>query len=56
MNVLDKVEMLSRKSERLVIIVNLQNAIKNCDEDNGECDVCLGLRYAIRRIEEMENN
>jgi hypothetical protein len=54
MNILDKVEMLSRKSERGLIISNFYQAIAECDETETECDVCLGFKYAIRRIEAME--
>lgn len=51
MEILDKVEMLSRKSERYSIVAELRQMLLNCDEDSGECDVCLGIRYALARIE-----
>jgi hypothetical protein len=53
MNNDEKIEFLIRKHERGLVVANLYQAILNCDEDAVECDVCLGLKYAIRRIEEM---
>jgi hypothetical protein len=53
MNTDEKIEFLTRKHERGLVVANLYQALLNCDEDQPECDVCLGLRYAIRRIEEM---
>lgn len=50
----EKIEYLIRKLERGKVISNLYQMLQNCDEDASECDVCLGLRYAIGRIEEME--
>ncbi len=49
----EKIELLTRKHERGLVVANLYQALLNCDEDQKYCDVCLGLRYAIRRIEEM---
>jgi hypothetical protein len=53
MNTDERIEFLTRKHERGLVVANLYQAILNCDEDAVECDVCLGLKYAIRRIEEM---
>lgn len=49
----DRIEYLVRKLERGKVISNLYSAILACDEDEEECDVCLGLKYAIERIEKM---
>ncbi len=49
----EKIELLTRKHERGLVISNLYSAILACDEDADECDVCLGLKYAIQRIEKM---
>jgi hypothetical protein len=49
----EKIEFLTRKHERGLVISNLYSAIIECDEDADECDVCLGLKYAIQRIEKM---
>jgi hypothetical protein len=50
----EKIDSLTRKHERGLVISNLYQALQNCDEDASECDVCLGLRYAILRIQKME--
>lgn len=50
----DRIEYLIRKLERGKVISKLYEAIIGCDEDNEGCDVCLGIRYAIGRIERME--
>jgi hypothetical protein len=52
----EKIDFLTRKHERGLVISNLYSAILACDEDDEECDVCLGIGYAIQRIERMENN
>jgi hypothetical protein len=49
----EKIDFLTRKHERGLVVANLYQAILNCDEDAVECDVCLGLKYAIQRIEKM---
>jgi hypothetical protein len=54
MNNEKKIDLLTRKHERGLVISNLYQALQNCDEDASECDVCLGLRYAILRIQKME--
>jgi hypothetical protein len=50
----DRIEYLIRKLERGKVISKLYQAILECDEDAQECDVCLGIKYAIGRIERME--
>lgn len=50
----ERIEFLTRKHERGLVISKLYEAILGCDEDNAECDVCLGIKYAIGRIERME--
>ncbi len=52
----EKIEMLTRELERHNIIGELLTSIRTCNEDKDkECDVCVGLRYAInivtRRLE-----
>jgi hypothetical protein len=52
----DKIEMLTREVERWAIICDLQKSISTCNEDpDRDCDVCVGMRYAIdiikRRLE-----
>jgi hypothetical protein len=50
---LDRFEMLVRKDEISKIIGVLYNKIIACDENwNVECDVCVGLKYAIATLEE----
>lgn len=55
-NVSERLEMLNREIERLHIIVELRNSIKTCNETERDCDVCVGMQYAINIIERrMEN-
>ena len=49
----EKIEFLARKHERGLVISNLYSALLACDEEKEECDVCLGIGYAIQRIEKM---
>ena len=52
----DRIEMLTREVERWAIVVGLQDKIAKCDETERECDVCVGLRYAIDFVKSrMEN-
>jgi hypothetical protein len=46
----DKIELLTRNIERLQTILSIRESMAKCDED-GECDVCVGLQYAINIIE-----
>ena len=60
MNELDnKIEMLTREVERWAIIVEIRDGIDKCDERSAtgkDCDVCLGMSYAINIIKRrMEN-
>lgn len=53
----DRIELLTRNIERYKIIIDLRKSIETCNEDQKECDVCVGLQYAIniveRRLEEI---
>lgn len=53
----DRIEMLTREVERWKIITELQNSIRTCNEDaTTECDVCVGMQFAINIIKRrMEN-
>jgi hypothetical protein len=52
----DRIEMLTRELERWGIICEIQNSIATCNETERECDVCVGMRYAINIIKRrMEN-
>jgi hypothetical protein len=42
-----KIELLNRNLARHNIIIALMNQKLECDEDLKECDVCVGLDYAI---------
>jgi hypothetical protein len=42
-----KIELLNRNLARHNIIIALLNQKSECDEDLKECDVCVGLDYAI---------
>jgi hypothetical protein len=58
----ERIEMLTREVERWAIICDLQKSISTCNETERECDVCVGMQYAIdiikRRLENenKENN
>ena len=58
----ERIEMLTREVERWAIICEIQDSIATCNEDAEECDVCVGMQYAInivkRRLENenKENN
>jgi hypothetical protein len=54
----DRIELLGRNIERYKIIIELRESMRTCNEDaHKECDVCVGMQYAIniieRRIEEI---
>jgi hypothetical protein len=52
-----KTEMLTRELERWKIVVELQRSISACNETaKDECDVCVGMQYAINIVKRrMEN-
>jgi hypothetical protein len=53
----DRIEMLTREVERWKIIIEIQNSIATCNEDaKTECDVCVGLQYAINIIKRRLEN
>lgn len=53
----DKIEMLTREVERWAIICELQNSVATCNEDPAnDCDVCVGLGYAINIIKRRLEN
>ncbi len=48
--------MLTREVERWKIIADLRESIRTCNEDARDCDVCVGLEYAINIVKRrMEN-
>ena len=47
----DRIELLTRNIERYKIIIELRESMRTCNEDIKECDVCVGLQYAINIIE-----
>jgi hypothetical protein len=53
----EKIEMLTREVERWAIVIDLQKSIATCNETaKEECDVCVGLGYAINIVKRrMEN-
>jgi len=52
----ERIEMLTREVERWKIIQEIQNSIHTCNEDVKECDVCVGLQYAINIIKRRLEN
>ena len=44
----DQIEILTKDVARQEIILALWDSIINCDEDSRECDVCEGMRMAIK--------
>jgi hypothetical protein len=52
----DRIEMLTREVERWKIIIEIQNSIATCNEDIRECDVCVGMKYAINIIKRRLEN
>jgi hypothetical protein len=53
----DRIEMLNRELERWKIITEIQKSIATCNEDaKTECDVCVGMRYAINIIKRRLEN
>lgn len=52
----DRLEMLTREVERWKIVIELRESMRKCNETERECDVCLGMQYAINIIiRRMEN-
>jgi hypothetical protein len=47
----DQIEMLTKDVARHEIVIALWDSIIKCDEDSRECDVCEGLRMAIKIAE-----
>lgn len=47
----NKIELLTKDVARQEIIISLWDSIINCDEDSRECDVCEGMRMAIKIAE-----
>ena len=52
----EKIEMLTREVERWSIICDLQKSISTCNEDAKDCDVCVGMKYAINIIKRRLEN
>jgi hypothetical protein len=53
----ERIEMLNREVERWKIITEIQNSIRACNEtEKSECDVCVGMRYAINIIKRRLEN
>ena len=50
MNLNQKIELLNRNLARHDVIIALTTKKLNCDEDIRECDVCIGLDYAIAYV------
>jgi hypothetical protein len=46
----EKINLLNRNLARHNIIIALLNQKLECDEDLKECDVCVGLDYAIAYV------
>ncbi len=52
----ERIELLTREVERWGIVIDLQKSIDTCNETAHDCDVCVGLRYAINIVKRrMEN-
>lgn len=53
----ERIEMLTRELERWAIVLDLQRSMETCNEDaTKECDVCVGLGYAMNIVKRrMEN-
>ena len=47
----DRIELLTRNIERYKVIIDLRESMRTCNEDIKECDVCVGLQYAINIVE-----
>ena len=48
----ERIELLTRNIERYKIIIEIRKSMATCNEDaTNECDVCVGLQYAINIIE-----
>lgn len=52
----ERIEMLTREVERWKIIQDIQESIRTCNEDIRECDVCVGLQYAINIVKRRLEN
>lgn len=53
----EKIEMLTRELERWAIVIDLQKSIDTCNEDaTKDCDVCVGLQYAINIVKRRLEN
>ena len=52
----ERIEMLNREIERWAIVLDLQKSISTCNEDAKECDVCVGLGYAINIVKRRLEN
>ena len=52
----EKIELLNRNVARHNIILTLLDKKMKCDEDLIECDVCLGIDYAIAVVREQLEN
>lgn len=48
---MSKIEIYTREIERIKIMRELLDSIRTCNETERECDVCVGMRYAINIIE-----
>jgi hypothetical protein len=46
----EKIQLLNRNLARHDVIIALTTKKLNCDEDIRECDVCVGLDYAIAYV------
>jgi hypothetical protein len=47
----EQIEMLTKNIERYSVIIDLRNSMINCNEDAKDCDVCVGIQYAINIVE-----
>jgi hypothetical protein len=45
-----RIELLNRNLARHDVIIALSTKKMTCDEDLRECDICLGLDYAIEYV------
>jgi len=54
----EQIEMLTREVERWKIIQDIQKSMASCNEDTHlrDCDVCVGLQYAINIIKRRLEN
>ena len=48
----ERIELLNRNIERYKIILDLRKSIETCNENKDvDCDVCVGLEFAIAIVE-----